>query len=63
MVKPIAQTIKQKLNLWSLDLLVLGFASSVVGRSFAVIRFFYFVTWLGHFDSSYLIDSGIGIVS
>ena len=36
------------IKLWSFDLLVLGFAAAVVGRSFAVICFFNFVTWLGH---------------
>ena len=36
-------------RLRSLDLFILGFATAVVGRSFAVICFFNFVTWLGHY--------------
>ena len=35
-------------ELRSFDLLVLDFATAVVGRSFAVVCFFDFVTWLGH---------------
>jgi hypothetical protein len=41
-----------KSMLRSFDHLVLGFATAVVGRSFDVIRFFDFVTWLGHDFSS-----------
>lgn len=35
-------------GLRSLDLLVLGFPTAVIGRSFSMICFFDFVTWLGH---------------
>ena len=35
-------------GLRSLDSLFLGFATAVVGRSFAVIGFFDFMSWLGH---------------
>ena len=35
-------------ELRGLDFLVLGFATAVVGWSFAVICFLDFVTWLGH---------------
>ena len=35
-------------QLGSLDLFVLGFATAVICGAFSVICFFYFVTWLGH---------------
>ena len=37
-----------RLDLWSFDLFVFCLASTVVSRTFAVIGFFYFVTWLCH---------------
>ena len=37
-----------KLSLWSFDSLLLGFAAAVVGRAFAVISFFDFMSWLCH---------------
>ncbi len=38
-------------KLRSFDLLVFCFAPAVVGGTFSVVCFFYFVTWLGHLDS------------
>ena len=35
-------------DLWSFDLFVFCLASAVVSRTFAMIGFFYFVTWLRH---------------
>ena len=39
-----------RVQLRSLDLFCLGLASLVVGRTFAVIGFLYFVVWLSHFN-------------
>jgi len=44
----LSPTKTQTQTLWSFDFLVFGFTTAVISRTFAMVRFFYFMGWLGH---------------